>query len=121
MGDATVVLEFCPGCGVAYEIPAAEIFEAGRRVRCVRCAETWLVLPEDAAPPTPESVHTPVDDGHVTPERPDNPVRFWLVWLAVVVLAGVVGAFLFREPLAREFPAVGAALERYAAWVSMLF
>ena len=41
----------CPHCTTSYAINLATLGEAGRTVRCARCKETWLALPEDAIEP----------------------------------------------------------------------
>jgi predicted Zn finger-like uncharacterized protein len=38
----------CPHCSTSYGISPAALGDAGRSVRCSRCKEVWLALPEDA-------------------------------------------------------------------------
>lgn len=45
----------CPACASDYEIDAARIGPAGRKVRCAACRESWfLTAPAEAAPEAPE-------------------------------------------------------------------
>jgi predicted Zn finger-like uncharacterized protein len=39
----------CPHCTTSYAVNAETFGLAGRTVRCARCKETWLALPEEAA------------------------------------------------------------------------
>lgn len=37
----------CPHCTTSYAVDPANFPEAGRRVRCARCHEVWLAMPEE--------------------------------------------------------------------------
>lgn len=39
----------CPNCTTSYAIDPANFSEAGRRVRCARCQEVWLAVPQELA------------------------------------------------------------------------
>ena len=39
----------CPHCTTSYAVDPANFAGAGRRVRCVRCHEIWLAVPQDMA------------------------------------------------------------------------
>lgn len=39
----------CPHCTTSYAVDPANFSAAGRRVRCVRCHEIWLAVPQDMA------------------------------------------------------------------------
>jgi len=41
----------CPHCATSYAINPASLGASGRTVRCSRCKETWLALPQDAVDP----------------------------------------------------------------------
>ncbi len=41
----------CPSCEAAYDVPEARLGTGPRRLRCVRCAHEWTVMPPPAAPP----------------------------------------------------------------------
>ena len=37
----------CPHCTTSYAVDPANFPEAGRRVRCARCQEVWLAMPQE--------------------------------------------------------------------------
>lgn len=37
----------CPHCTTSYEVDPANFPQAGRRVRCARCHEVWLAMPQE--------------------------------------------------------------------------
>jgi len=39
----------CPHCTTSYAVDPANFSEAGRRVRCARCQEVWLAVPQELA------------------------------------------------------------------------
>lgn len=39
----------CPHCTTSYAVDPANFPEAGRRVRCARCQEIWLAMPQELA------------------------------------------------------------------------
>jgi len=41
----------CPHCATSYAINPASLGASGRTVRCSRCKETWLALPQDVVEP----------------------------------------------------------------------
>ncbi|HEX7791329.1 MAG TPA: zinc-ribbon domain-containing protein [Afipia sp.] len=47
----------CPHCTTSYAVDPAKFSEAGRRVRCARCQEVWLAVPQELASSTAMSRH----------------------------------------------------------------
>ncbi|CAN5316674.1 zinc-ribbon domain-containing protein [soil metagenome] len=47
----------CPHCTTSYAVDPAKFSEAGRRVRCARCQEVWLAIPQELAVSTAMSRH----------------------------------------------------------------
>jgi len=47
----------CPHCTTSYAVDPAKFSEAGRRVRCARCQEVWLAIPQELASSTAMSGH----------------------------------------------------------------
>jgi predicted Zn finger-like uncharacterized protein len=43
----------CPHCTTSYAVDPAKFSEAGRRVRCARCQEVWLAIPQELASTAP--------------------------------------------------------------------
>ena len=39
----------CPNCAAGYDVPDHLLAGAGKRLRCARCAQEWLALPEPEA------------------------------------------------------------------------
>jgi predicted Zn finger-like uncharacterized protein len=56
----------CPSCASRYEIDAAKIGPAGRKVRCAGCGTRWLVPAEAALPEEPDPLAA-----DAFPEAPD--------------------------------------------------
>jgi predicted Zn finger-like uncharacterized protein len=50
----------CPHCSTSYAIDPAKFGTAGRTVRCARCKETWLAMPEEI--PQPALPEGPAED-----------------------------------------------------------
>ena len=40
----------CPHCTTSYEVDPANFPDTGRRVRCARCQEIWLAMPQELVP-----------------------------------------------------------------------
>jgi len=53
----------CPHCTTSYAVDPANFSEAGRRVRCVRCQEVWLAVPQELASTTAMSRNDMEDSG----------------------------------------------------------
>jgi predicted Zn finger-like uncharacterized protein len=51
----------CPSCSVRYVLDARALGEAGRTVRCARCAHTWHQTPPAEAPPPVDEPPAPVE------------------------------------------------------------
>jgi predicted Zn finger-like uncharacterized protein len=45
----------CPHCSTSYSVSPASLGEDGRNVRCSRCKEVWLALPQDAVEPVTQA------------------------------------------------------------------
>jgi predicted Zn finger-like uncharacterized protein len=112
----------CPNCSTRFEVNAAALPTAGRKVKCARCAHVWLQRPEaieprrDDAPiaPTPASDTTaPARTAEAAPEMiwagTDIPRRrpgsgtYSAIGVAVVAVA-LAGFLIFREGIARAVP-----------------
>ena len=50
----------CPSCAAEYDVPASHL-KPGKLVRCARCGNDWLPVPEDAPPP-PDHAEPPAPD-----------------------------------------------------------
>jgi predicted Zn finger-like uncharacterized protein len=113
----------CPSCAAEYEVGTT--LAAGRAVRCVRCGAEWAPVPAvaavpvaEATPPLPDAVDTmtapaasrpfmAVPIGQRIPDRP-MPSRNVLVlaWFgsAVLIVAVLVAAYLFRAAIMQAWP-----------------
>jgi len=86
----------CPHCTTSYAVDPANFAAAGRRVRCVRCHEIWLAVPQEMATAeagdmgsdyTPDRItddwqtgETPhIDSPSISADRPDSDIadRSW--------------------------------------------
>jgi predicted Zn finger-like uncharacterized protein len=55
------MLIVCPTCGTTYHVGDANLGEAGRRVRCVRCAAVWVAgMPQPLASAPPKAKPAPM-------------------------------------------------------------
>ncbi len=109
----------CPSCQAAYDVPAP-VLQAGRVLRCVRCAADFtpglqaaprtpvvaaprIVVAPEPAVPAPSAV-----------QQRGLPVEIAAAWaLSLIVLVGLAwGAVAWRRPIVRAWPASGRA---YAA------
>jgi predicted Zn finger-like uncharacterized protein len=114
----------CPSCSTRFELSAAALPPAGRKVKCTRCAHVWLQrAQETAALPVVETV-TAVHRAEAaanTTVRPEVPAEMiWAgtdiprrrpasgTWTAVgvaVVAVMLAGFLVFRDGIARAVPA----------------
>ncbi|MFI4973454.1 MAG: DUF3426 domain-containing protein [Caulobacterales bacterium] len=119
----------CPECATGYFVDDAKIRPEGRAVRCAACGARWTAFPEpplDLAPPPPPAAEsepesaedrslselTGLDLPKAFRSRAENERRMrtaaitGAVWagVAVVVLAIVGSAIVFRESVVRTFP-----------------
>lgn len=51
----------CPSCASAYELDAAKLGPAGRKVRCAKCQTLWHVDPVFPEPPSPDETQALLD------------------------------------------------------------
>ncbi len=51
----------CPNCAKAYELDAAKLGPAGRKVRCASCQTQWHVEPVFPEPPSPDETQALLD------------------------------------------------------------
>ncbi|MFQ5784580.1 MAG: DUF3426 domain-containing protein [Alphaproteobacteria bacterium] len=102
----------CPSCATRYLVDPAALGEAGRLVRCARCAHTWTETPPEDMPRrvdftvTPDTPQ-PIPPGSNLPALPRiQRSRAWIGWLFLVgVVVGVVGAALAaREQVITAWP-----------------
>ncbi|MCO6418260.1 zinc-ribbon domain-containing protein [Siccirubricoccus sp. KC 17139] len=126
----------CPSCAAVYEVPDA-LLGRGRKVRCARCGEAWMLRPasppsepEAAAPPESPALAAPPPAPMpepasrparviATPPRQAAPAGGLLLvaaWVGSLLLlaGGVAAAWIFRQevmaawpPAARLFAALG--------------
>lgn len=59
----------CPHCTTSYAVDPANFSAAGRRVRCARCQEVWLAIPQELA--STAAMSRPATDDY----RPDEGFR----------------------------------------------
>lgn len=107
----------CPACATRYLTDPALLGASGRVVRCAKCQHSWLQVPpadmpqrlDVPIPPrmTPPGIHSGLP-ARVTEKRP--PRLGWIVFalLLIAVLGG--SAYLFRQQLAAQVPALAGAL-----------
>ena len=61
----------CPACQTRFNVPAKALGEAGRKVRCANCGDSWHQMPEeDAPPPAPAPAPAPSDAAAPEPTDP---------------------------------------------------
>jgi predicted Zn finger-like uncharacterized protein len=55
----------CPACETRFKVPANALGEAGRKVRCANCGDSWHQMPvaEEARPPAPAAVPAGPQEG----------------------------------------------------------
>lgn len=102
----------CPSCATRYLVDPAALGEAGRTVRCARCAHTWMQPPPDDMPRRVDVADAPAEaapipPGSIPPAAPEGRRGAgWLGWAALaVVIAGVLGgAVLARDAVVAEWP-----------------
>ena len=64
----------CPACETRFNVPAAALGEAGRKVRCANCGDSWHQMPvEDTPAPAPAPEPEPVEDEAQPPEPEPEP------------------------------------------------
>jgi predicted Zn finger-like uncharacterized protein len=110
------MIVICPACSTRYLVDPRAIGEAGRKVRCARCAQTWLQKPASRIPPiglaaAVSSAPAGRSDSHRVqlPALPPPPRNRWLMagWagLAACVLLVGAGAVAGRDWVVARMPA----------------
>lgn len=111
----------CPACATRYLVEPRALGAEGRTVRCARCAYSWYEPPpapevsadaaptaERAAPLYGAQTPRPIPPGSNLPALIDShrrrPSPFGWLALAVVVLAGTVGALAYRQRIVEIWP-----------------
>jgi predicted Zn finger-like uncharacterized protein len=136
--DSLLMILTCPECATGYFVDDAQIKSSGRAVRCAACGHRWTALPEKpmeltplageaalaaldiASADTTEASLTGDDLPKAFRDRAEEARRLrraaitGVVWAgaAVVVLALVGAAIVFREQVVRAWPKTASA---YAA------
>ncbi len=102
----------CPSCATRYLVDPAALGEAGRRVRCARCAHTWTQAPPedmpkrvDVTPPPDEPAPIPPDsDLPAIPERRESSSPAGWIALAAVLFAVIGGGLAARDQIIVTWP-----------------
>ncbi len=104
----------CPDCHTKFKIDPAVLGEAGRKVRCAKCAYTWHQMPEVEeveeepieAIPEPEELDIIRPASRPTPEPPTSGGGVLVGWLAltIVVLALGAGGVYLRQSVVEAWP-----------------
>ena len=110
----------CPQCHTRYEIDAALIPLAGRRMRCAKCGEIWRAYPQELS----NFVERTAQAAETTPPKPEKSsatapraaaFRFFkyllIILLFLAMLAGIgataiSAAYNYRCQLAERFPSL---------------
>ena len=115
----------CPACAATYEVPD-HLMKVGRAVKCARCGESWMPVP---LAPEPDAIEQPAWEPEPAPPavpsvavnapavsamdrlaaHPARAAASWglrLAWASsiAVLLAGVAGAYVWRQDVMRVGP-----------------
>lgn len=113
----------CPDCNTRYRVRASEISGEGRQLRCVRCSGAWhFTIPEDAAAGGRESCapEPPASGAEQKGRDVDYWPEFWWGYSLAAIGILMVGVYVFRNEVARMFPALSGVLEAYAGFLRSL-
>lgn len=127
----------CPACATSYFVPDTAIPASGRRVRCKSCGNDWRALGEDApldlgevaaatAPGNGAAQETPVEEIEINQPLPQafraraeqkrrtrKAIQQGLAWglTAVLVLVGLLLAYLWRDSIVARVPKLASAYQ----------
>src|SRR5579871_3009013 len=126
----------CPNCQTRYRTDAASFSAGGRKVRCVKCGETWHQAAPYTEPAAPEMAgQTPGIDAPTPVAASPAPARWprpvptrpapeklgiaagWTGLIAMILLFGWVG-FRFRQEIAALWPQSSALYATFGVGVN---